>query len=97
MKHKPVMAQDGDVVRVTCDCGMLREYTRQQDGTMKLTRFVPSPDDHYAHASSGGGVEMGAVDIEPQAGAPDGPDDRSDLSDPFLAPWEDALRRISGE
>lgn len=97
MKHKSVMERKGDVLRVACDCGMLREYTRQADGTLKLTRFVPSPDDSYAHSASDGGVEMGACEIGPQAGAPDGPDDRSDLSDPYLGPWEEALRRITGE
>jgi len=35
MKHVTSLDWDGEVMRVECSCGLLREYTRRADGSFE--------------------------------------------------------------
>ncbi len=91
MKHVTSLDWDGEVMRVECSCGLLREYTRRADGSFECTRFLPSPEPDFDHDAGAGGIEMGSATDDSGARGVEffiGPDD------PRLGPWEDFLRGI---
>lgn len=95
MKHNVTTDWDGDVMRVECSCGMLREYTRRPDGTLERTRFIPSPtDSDFQHAAGAGGVEMGPACIDSAAPGEEFFINGDTPDDPRLGPWLDALKGL---